>query len=151
MWHHYAGSYTGAVLELACDDTLDSAWLAAQPVTYPADKPAVYTLEGWGELLTLKHELAVERMLHVSTFTKAPDWAYEREWRILTFKRPTDTGHFTDYPFNPREVVTVFLGPLMSSDDKARLNAMVAQYPLAKVVEVSFGVSREFLFNEVRG
>ena len=149
MWYHYAGSYTGAVLELACDDDLDSAWLAAQPVAYPEAKPQVYTADGWADLFSQKFEVAIEQVFHLSTFTKAPDWAYEREWRAVTYKRPTDTGHFTDYPFNTREVVTVFLGPLMSADDKAKLTTMAALYPHAKFVEVSFGLSREFLFNEL--
>jgi hypothetical protein len=52
MWCHYADQYRGAVLEFRCDDELDSAWLAAQPVTYPEIKPEVYTADGWAELLT---------------------------------------------------------------------------------------------------
>jgi hypothetical protein len=32
MWHHYADKYRGVVLEFACVDELDSAWLAARPV-----------------------------------------------------------------------------------------------------------------------
>lgn len=41
MWYHYAGNYTGVVLELACVDTLDSSWLAAQRVDYPQNTPGV--------------------------------------------------------------------------------------------------------------
>ena len=73
MWYHYADQYKGAVLEFRCDDELDSAWLAAKPVTYPETKPAVYTAEGWAELLTMQQELAVQKMLDLSTYTKASD------------------------------------------------------------------------------
>ena len=151
MWYHYAESYTGVVLEFACNDILDSAWLAAQPVTYPEEKPEVYTLNGLAELMTTKTEIAVKKLLHVSTYTKAPDWSYEREWRIVTFKRPTNFGLFTDYRFDPRELATIFLGPLISSEDKFKLKALAAQYPHVRVVEVSLGLSRELVFNEIPG
>lgn len=151
MWYHYAGKYTGVVLEVACVDTLDSAWLAAQRVDYPQEKPGVYTVEGWAQLLMLKPELSTQQMLQTSTFTKSPDWSYEREWRVVTFKRPTDTGHFTDYRFDPRELVTIYLGPHIKSDDRARLIALASQYPNAKVVAVSLDLSRELLFEEMSG
>ncbi|HHT9144876.1 MAG TPA: hypothetical protein ACFYD4_04230 [Candidatus Wunengus sp. YC61] len=40
MWFHYADQYKGAVLEFNCNDELDSAWLDAQPVTYPSRQTA---------------------------------------------------------------------------------------------------------------
>ena len=73
MWYHYADQYKGAVLEFRCDDELDSAWLAAKPVSYPETKPAVYTADGWAELFTMQQELAVQKMLDLSTYTKASD------------------------------------------------------------------------------
>jgi Protein of unknown function (DUF2971) len=90
MWYHYADQYRGVVLEFRCDDALDSAWLAARPVTYPAAKPAVYTADGWAQLLMTQGGLAIQTLLDVATYTKAPDWSYEREWRITSFKRQTD-------------------------------------------------------------
>lgn len=151
MWYHYAEGYTGVVLEFACNDILDSAWLEAQPVTYPEEKPEVYTLDGLAELMSTKTEIAVKKLLHVSTFTKAPDWSYEREWRIVTSKRPTNFGLFNDYRFDPRELATIFLGPLISSEDKFKLKALAAQYSHVRVVEVSLGLSRELIFNEIIG
>lgn len=151
MWHHYADQYRGAVLEFKCDDKRDSAWLAAKKVEYPLTKPAVYTPEGWAEILTMPHEVAVRTILDVSTFTKAPDWSYEREWRVTSFKRPTDRGHFTDYSFHTDELAAVFLGPMISSSDREQLTALVARYPAASVWDVTIGMDREFKFTQVGG
>jgi hypothetical protein len=107
MWYHYADQYRGVVLELRCDDELDSVWLCAKPVTYPTRKPPVYTADGWAELLTMPRPLAIETLLAVATYTKAPDWSYENEWRITSFSRPPETGLFTDYRLNARELAGV--------------------------------------------
>ena len=50
------------MLEFKCDDELDSAWLAAKPVTYPADKTEIFAADGWAMLLTMPNETAVRRI-----------------------------------------------------------------------------------------
>jgi hypothetical protein len=147
MWYHYADQYRGVVLELRCDDELDSAWLGAKPVTYPTPKPAVYTADGWAELLTTPGGLAIEKLLTVATYTKAPDWSYENEWRITSFMRPPETGLFTDYRLQPRELARVYLGPKISPVDRETIVALAAGYPAATVHEVSIGMTREFHFS----
>jgi len=148
MWFHYADQYKGAVLEFNCNDDLDSAWLGAHPVTYPASKPEVFEADGWAKLMMMPRERAIKTIFHVSTYTKSPDWSYENEWRITSFKRPNDTGLFTDYKFNPRELSAIYLGPLISPVDKASLIAVAAGYPHVRIFEVVVGMSRAFLFNE---
>ena len=103
MWYSYSDKYCGVVLEFRCIDELDSAWLAARPVTYPVPKPPIYTADGWAGLLCLQPEAAIKAILHTATYTKAPDWSYESEWRVASFKRPTDTGQSSDYQFDQRE------------------------------------------------
>jgi hypothetical protein len=149
MWYHYANQYHGVVLEFRCDDVLDSPWLAARPVTYPKAKPAVYTADGWATLLTMPLELAIRTMIDLATYTKAPDWSYEREWRITSFKRPNDTGPFTDYKFHEAELVAIYLGPMISDSDRRTLVAAAESYPLATVWSASIGMSRELHFNTV--
>jgi hypothetical protein len=83
MWCHYAGNYSGAVLEFRCLDETDSALLTAERVIYPTEKPAIYTAEGWAELVVLDQRSATEKMLYIATHTKAPDWRYENEWRVV--------------------------------------------------------------------
>jgi hypothetical protein len=99
----------------------------------------------------MPHALAIRAIIDVSTFTKAPDWSYECEWRITSFKRPTDTGSFTDYKFHPNELAAVYLGPLISPCDRERLTALAANYPTVAVWNVSIGMSRDLQFNAVSG
>lgn len=148
MWYHYADQYRGAVLEFRCVDELDSAWLLARPVTYPASKPAIYSADGWAEILTMPHQLAVQTILHTATYTKSPDWSYESEWRVASFRREADTGPFTDYKFAPIELAAVYLGPNMSADDRVALRAAAAAFPATKVKATAIGLSREFQFDD---
>lgn len=151
MWYHYADQYKGVVLEFSCVDEVDSPWLVAKPVDYPESKPAIYTADGWAALFTMPQELAVQTMIDVSTFTKAPDWSYEREWRITSFKRPTDTGPFTDYKFHEKELAAVYLGPKISATDRKALTALVTRYPSVSVWNVAIGMDREFKFTKLDG
>jgi hypothetical protein len=149
MWFHYADQYKGAVLEFDCNDELDSAWLAAQPVTYPATNPEIFEADGWAKLIMMPRELAIKTIFRVSEYTKSPDWSYENEWRLASYKRPDDTGLFTDYKFDPRELSSIYLGPLISPADKNSLIAVATNYPHLRVYEVTIGMSRTFLFNEI--
>lgn len=151
MWYHYADQYKGVVVELRCDDNLDSAWLAAKPVSYPSTKPAIYTADGWAELLTTEQTIAMNRLLHSATFTKAPDWSYENEWRITSFGRPSDTGPFTDYRFNPLEIAAVYFGPYISTTDRVAISMLADQYPAIRLVDVAIGMNREFHFSPTGG
>ena len=149
MWYHYADQYRGVVLELRCNDELDSAWLGAKPVTYPTPKPAVYTADGWAELLTTVGGIAIEKLLAVATYTKAPDWSYENEWRITSFMRPPEIGLFTDYRLNPRALAGVYLGPKISATDREAIRVLAARYPDASLHNVWIGMTREFHFSPV--
>lgn len=146
MWYHYADGYRGIVLEMRCVDALDSAWLAAKPVTYSPAKPEVYTASGWASLLTLRPDIAVRKMVDDATHSKAPDWAYEREWRVLSFKRPADTGPFTDYKFDARELAGVYLGPMIAPEHERQILELSARYPEAHVWKASIGMDRELRF-----
>jgi hypothetical protein len=146
MWLHYAAQYTGAVLEFACDDHLDSAWLAARLVEYPDRKPAVYTADGWASLLCKSKEVAIREILQVATHTKSPDWSYEKEWRITSKKRPGDAGLFTDYKFHPEELIGVYIGPMASMSDRREIHSLAQSYPRARVYNVTVGMTREFGF-----
>jgi hypothetical protein len=147
MWYHYADKYRGVVLELRCNDETDSAWRIAKPVEYSVSKPAVYTANGWAELLTMRRERAIEKLLDIATYTKASDWSYEKEWRITSFSRPSETGLFTDYRINPQELACIYLGPEISETDRKTIVALAAAYPSVIVRNVSIGMSREFHFS----
>jgi hypothetical protein len=147
MWYHYADKYRGVVLEFLCVDELDSAWLAAKPVTYPESKPQVYTAEGWAEIMCLRQDLAVRSILEIATYTKSSDWKYESEWRIASFKRPTDTGDFTDYKFDRQELGGVYFGPMILPEHRKSLRLAAGAFPRAMLWDVSIGMSRELTFH----
>jgi len=150
MWHHYADQYRGVVLEFGCDDLRDSAWLMAQQVEYSNAKPDIYTAAGWANLLTHRQDIAVRKMLNSATFNKSSDWSYEREWRITSFKRPTDTGPFTDYKFHPEELVGIYLGPMITPEDKDAVISLSGRFPKTHSWISSIGFGRELKFDPVR-
>ena len=96
----------------------------------------------------MPNELAIKTIFRVSTYTKSPDWSYENEWRIASYKLPNDTGLFTDYKFDRRELSSIYLGPLISPVDKNVLMTAAAKYPHIRIFEVAIGMSWTFLFNE---
>lgn len=149
MWFHYADQYRGAVLEFGCNDELDSAWLAAKPVTYPVTRPEIFEADGWAKLLTMQNELTIKTIYHTATYTKSPDWSYEKEWRLASLKRPNDAGLYTDYKFDARELSSIYFGPLISSADKTSLITAANQYPHVRTFDVSIGMSRAFIVNEM--
>ncbi len=149
MWCHYASKYTGAVFEFQCIEELDSAWFMAKPVKYPETKPDVYTAEGWAKILIMSHEKAIRAILDVSTYTKSKDWSYENEWRITSFKRPNDAGDFTDYKFHPDELSAIFLGPMITNEDREQLCKLAQNYPKASILDAEIGLDREFKFKKL--
>ncbi len=148
MWSHYAEQYSGVVFEFRCVDELDSAWLAAKPVRYPKSKPEVYTAAGWAKILTMPNDQAIRTIIDIATFTKSQEWSYEKEWRITSFKRPNDIGHFTDYKFHPDEISAVYLGPMVSTSDREILIKLAENYPKVIVWDVLIGLDRAFHFKK---
>jgi len=119
MWSHYSGSHKGVVLELQCINDLDSPWLIAQPVTYQNTPPMLATKQEWIKSITGQKRLNHDKWQFYApyTLTKTTDWEHEKEWRVVSFMRPGESGLYTDYPFNPPEVRSVYLGCEISDED----------------------------------
>jgi hypothetical protein len=136
MWSHYAQMHQGVVLELACIPERDSAWGAAMRVKY-GDMPPMYdddflvrVLSGQASMNTAAF---IDESIKRFVTTKAADWSYEREWRVVL--------HFTDpnqryekFAFSPEELAAVYLGCRMSDDHKEKIVAKIRRdYPSTKV------------------
>ena len=147
MWHHYADQYRGVVVEFTCSDELDSAWLGAEQVTYNEAGNPLARLETWADLLVLETAHAVQDLTHLATFTKAADWGYEREWRLLSYKRNQDIGNYTDYRFDRRELKAVYLGPRITEDDAQTVKALTTMYPYAKLYRSQVGLGPRLKFH----
>jgi hypothetical protein len=151
MWHHYAGGLSGVVLELECIEHRDSAWFAARPVTYATRAADMFNADELAEIFLMHEQKARAAILDLGTFRKAPEWSYEREWRVVTSRRPWDAGHFTDYPFHPEEVAAIYLGPRIDHSGREALISAARSLPRARVVQVEIGMGQSFTFTEVAG
>lgn len=149
MWHHYADRYRGAVFGFSCIDELDSAWLVAEKVRYPVEKPDVYTADGWARIMTLEQMVSVKKIMDLAANTKTPEWSYENEWRVTSFKKDGEGDLYTDFRFKPQELTEIYLGPMMDNEDISRISTIARLYPSVKLWKASIGMSRELEFIEV--
>lgn len=152
MWSHYSDSHRGAVLELQCIDSIDSAWLVAQPVTYQTVPPMWATIDEWAKILTGQQTLDLISVFTKYACTKTPEWEYEKEWRIISFSRQGERGHFSDYRFNPRELRSVYLGCDISEEDRADITSLL-KFDLSHVrvfLGRKLGRERRLTFEEAK-
>jgi hypothetical protein len=152
MWHHYADGYRGVVLQFEAVDELDSVWLLARPVVYQAEPPAIADARTWARCMLRKDERTYQDLFTEYQYTKTPDWAYEREWRVATFALPEESGDFSSWPFNPRELAAVYLGPRSSEQDQADIVALLtSEFAHVRVFRARIvGAAGRFHFDEVR-
>lgn len=147
MWYHYADKYSGVVIGLACKDELDSPWLLARPVEYPHEPSSFLSAKGWAETLMLPEREALDRILKAYTYIKTPDWRYEEEWRITSFKRQHETGVFSDYPVHPGNFSELYFGPLTGELPRQKILSLIHdKLPHIKAYDVTFGLNRKFIF-----
>jgi hypothetical protein len=101
LWSHYAASHTGLCLKFIATNYTEF-FGAAQPVEY---KDAYPTIDLFGH--------TPEQQIQAFLLTKATDWKYEEEWRIIDHD-----GGTVDKVF-PEELLTeVILGARMIQEDK---------------------------------
>jgi hypothetical protein len=104
LWAHYADGHKGFCLEF---DTSSGPFSMAAQVRYANDIPSVSALDdGWFG----KGEHFVEMLT-----TKASCWAYEREWRLFSY-RPDSLEELP-----PGCITAVYLGVAMPATDKEKL------------------------------
>jgi len=149
MWLHYADKYKGVVIELLCDDNLDSAWLIAKAVKYGKPKLDLFDASGWAELLVLPHDDRLNMMYDTLMYSKSEDWKYEREWRITSTAKHGETRTISDYEFDSREIGRIFLGPHINKTDKTDLLDIIDEFPNSTVYESNIGIGRNFTFTKI--
>ncbi|HNS19654.1 MAG TPA: DUF2971 domain-containing protein [Sedimentisphaerales bacterium] len=104
MWSHYADHHKGFCLEFKTDDAFFSEVL---PVKYACNLPSVNVLANEDEGV---HSLIEGRL------TKAKEWAYEHEWRIIDIENGSGIRQF------PARVLRgVILGCRIAAEDKSRV------------------------------
>lgn len=132
MWGNYAEAHAGCVLGFGHITELSTPLLAATPVAYCEERPVV----GSGLDFLLYGDTAElrERTLHAVCYTKKLAWAYEREWRVLTWRPNEQDRRYGDYLFYPAELESVTLGVRASNATAEKVrDVLSAKYPCAKL------------------
>ncbi len=134
MWSHYSESHKGTVIELQYLNELDSPWLAAKPVVYQDSPPILATKQEQIKSITGQKALDSKnwKFYEPYTLTKTIDWEYEKEWRIVSFMRPGESGYYSDYYFNPREIRSIYLGCEISDEDATDIISLL-KYDLSHI------------------
>lgn len=104
MWSHYGELHTGLCLEFRTDDPFFSD---VHPVRYSHNLPCVNVLAPWDELIGSSAN---------AFLTKAEEWKYEREWRIID---PTRGPGVRQFP--ARVLNGVILGCRISTENSHRI------------------------------
>ena len=134
MWSHYSDSHRGVMLEFCPTDDSSFLW-AALPVTYQDSPPTLTTQEEWVKFMAGQMSLDVDSWHFYEPFvlTKTKSWEYEKEWRVVSFMRSRESGLYSDYPFNPRELRSIYLGCEATKEDTDDILSLL-KYDLAHVV-----------------
>lgn len=144
MWDRYSEGHTGVLLEFACLEEADSAWLIAKPVNYSDEPLKCNTAEGLANLMLYTPDFAIPIIMEEYTHTKTTDWAYEKEWRIASWKRPHESGTYSDYRFLPNELIGITFGASTSEGDKRDLVLMLRKlYPHVMIWQAAIDGGRK--------
>jgi hypothetical protein len=133
MWSRYSDSHKGAVLEFQCIDSL-SAWQISHPVIYQNSPPILATKQEWAKSITGQKPLNYDEPQFWEPYiiTKTTDWEYQKEWRVVDFCDKGETGLFSDYGFDPRELRSVYLGCNISEEVETDITSLL-KFDLAHV------------------
>jgi hypothetical protein len=111
MFAHYGDSHCGCCLEFDCCKDPFLKYVAK--VTYQSDYPALNYFRLHGNDSEMSKRLFL---------TKASQWNYEKEWRVLRYKTPAGT-----YDFSPECLTGIIFGTEMSDADKKKVYGWVAK------------------------
>lgn len=128
MWAHYAENHKGGVIKFLPIKEVDSPLLVAKKVGYCLAVPSLEITD----IIENKMENRL-KIIDVITLTKGRDWAYEKEWRVVSGLR-NPSKKFEIIPFAEEEVGALYLGCRITEADKAEImDIMNQKYPWAPV------------------
>jgi Protein of unknown function (DUF2971) len=123
MWSHYAQNHTGVVIRLSCIEELDSAWGAARKVRYTDDMPSLCDQDAFIRFIGGESAIDKVEAFARSVLTKAVEWKYEREWRMISGR--DRKARFEDIPYDARQVTAVYFGCKMPEQTRSELLEVV--------------------------
>ena len=150
MWNHYADAYKGTVLEFQADVSVDSALQLAKPVIYQDTPPRIADVNEWARAIVETNGKRFHELFREMQYVKATSWAYEKEWRVVSYARPDSSGLTSDLGFHPKEVRGLYLGPNTLPADEAVLRSLLVgdlNHVTVYKGRLPTGKATAFLFN----
>jgi hypothetical protein len=136
MWTYYAEHHKGVVLRFKPTIELDSIWLMAKPIHYADNMPRLFDEEFLSNLSAGTQDIEPKDLVDRTMFTKARDWAHEREWRVYMGAGRDPAAQFEDLRFHPKELDAVILGCAMPEPDRIKLSKLCrSSHPHAQVLQ----------------
>lgn len=133
LWSHYANSYQGACVHFFANafnfrrDLISSVRYSSHRPTVPLSLALALSVRSASR--TYNHRSGGEEEVNkYYFFTKASDWSYEEEIRIVY-----NVNNMSSYKFNPEGLASIIVGPQMSEKDEDRLRNLVNKSPLAHI------------------
>jgi len=118
MWSHYASNHSGVCLEFNTDARLRTLSIA-EPVVYERKYPLVDLVKDSEE---------PNEMMRSLFFRKAPEWHYEKEWRVVDLKGVGNR------PFNAASLTGIIMGAKCTCESITRLTVLLKRRELPLTV-----------------
>ncbi|MBI9113333.1 DUF2971 domain-containing protein [Maridesulfovibrio ferrireducens] len=123
MWASYAQGHTGCVLGFRHLVEKNTPFLAANPIDYTKGPP---TLDSGLDFLLYKPTAELRKKIHLAIcYSKDEEWAYEEEWRVITWREEEGERDYGDYTFYEEELESVTLGSSMDHDESVEIIDLV--------------------------
>ncbi|MPZ55071.1 MAG: DUF2971 domain-containing protein [Rhizobiales bacterium] len=135
MWSHYSEHHKGAVLEFRCVEELDSVFGAALPVRYCERMPLLFDEDFIVRMGSGQASINVAEIFAKAVYSKAIDWAYEKEWRLVGGRTGAEKD-YEDNSFHQQELLAIYLGCQMPDEDRFEIIDLVTRrFPHSRIFQ----------------
>jgi len=130
MWSHYADNHQGFMIEFKFKKINEKYNNLPQPVYYTNELPVLKVNVNFTTEYYMLNDNAGSELLLKGVLTKASDWQYEREFRLINKENlPLDKDRVL-IDFEPEEVASVIFGPKINLDHKNKIKEAVEKFNL---------------------
>ena len=127
MWSHYTNNHTGFVIEYDIDIIMrrfeeNKCPICLSPVQYSFDMPSIRNL-------IFLNELERGKEIYKVICTKAINWNYENEWRVIISQldKKMEDKENIDLPIQPSEIENIYFGVRCPQEDINRIRSIAEQ------------------------
>lgn len=117
LWATYGDNHKGVVLEFHPQESTDSPWLLAKPVTYTDEPMSIATPKEWARSILGIEKIDYTRIFERYGTIKTSNWAFQEEVRVFSFQREHETGIYSDYEFLPSDLKAIYFGYQAKKED----------------------------------